>query len=166
MENLKLGKCCACEREDETVRNAITLDKKTLEEKGGWGCFVCDLPAMGAVAVACDECLDKFAAGQIKLKFACLGYPGENRRIEIEKLTEVFQHDLSKHQEEDKQAQTLDWEQAFIYFGNVRKNYQDLAGTPGVNTSLALEHVFRPLAERYERGERTLELFFEMISVE
>lgn len=60
----------------------------------------------------------------------------------------------------------LDWNQAFIYFDNVRRQYQELAGTPGVNTAFALEMVFRPIAERYERGERTVELFAEVISVE
>jgi hypothetical protein len=60
----------------------------------------------------------------------------------------------------------LDWEQALIYFGQVRQTYQELAGTPGVNTSFALEHVFGPLAERYDAGERTLELYEAMSSVE
>jgi hypothetical protein len=67
---------------------------------------------------------------------------------------------------EETKKVLLDWNQAFIYFDNVRKQYQELAGTPGVNTSFALEMVFRPIAERYERGERTVELFAEMISVD
>ncbi len=101
MENLNLGKCCSCEKEHPSVRNAITLDKKTPEAKGGWGCFVCDLEPLGAVAVLCDECLDKMVQNQTVIKFACLGYPGENRRIEIEKLTEEWKHDMSKHPEEN-----------------------------------------------------------------
>ena len=102
MENLKLGNCCACERENETVRNAVMLDKKIPSEKGGWGCFVCGLEPHGAVAVLCDECLDKYAAQKLEIKFACLGYPGENRRIEIEKLKEDFAHDLTKHSGENQ----------------------------------------------------------------
>ncbi len=100
---MNLGKCCSCECENDSVRNIITLDKLSSEPTlpGGWGCFVCHLSPMGAVAVLCDECLDKFVQKNAEIKFACVGYPRENRRIEIEKLTEVFQHDLSKHQEEN-----------------------------------------------------------------
>jgi hypothetical protein len=100
MDNLNLGKCCCCEKENETVRNAITLDKKSPVTPGGWGCFICDLPPQGAVAVVCDDCLEKIMIKESKIKFACLGYPGENRRLEIEKLTEDFSHDMSKHPEE------------------------------------------------------------------
>ncbi len=104
MENdtAKLGKCCICETENESVKNLITLHKKIpdSEKNGGWGCFVCGLPASGAVAVLCDDCLDKTIAKKVEIKLACLGYPGENRRIELDKLTEEFDHDLSKHPEE------------------------------------------------------------------
>ena len=97
MENMNLGKCCSCEAENETVRNIITLDKKIPDGggRGGWGCFVCGLDSFGAVAVLCDECLDS----NKEIKFACLGYPQDNRRIEIEKLIEEFKHDVSKHPE-------------------------------------------------------------------
>jgi len=102
-EDLKLGKCCICEQENESVRNLITLHKKSLDEKGGWGCFTCGLPSRGAVAVLCDDCLDKTTGDKaVEIKFACLGYPGENRRIEMDKLTEEFDHDMSKHPEENR----------------------------------------------------------------
>lgn len=67
---------------------------------------------------------------------------------------------------QETKNENLDWEKAFFHFNEIRARYQDLAGMPGVNTSLALEHVFRPLAERYERGERTKELYQEMMAVE
>lgn len=99
-----LGKCCICEAENRSVRNLITLHKKIPDgEKGGWGCFTCGSPSRGAVAVLCDDCLDKTMADEtIEIKFACLGYPGENRRIEIKELTEDFDHDMSKHPEENQ----------------------------------------------------------------
>lgn len=105
-EDLSLGKCCICEAENRSVRNLITLHKRIPEgEKGGWGCFTCGLPARGAVAVLCDDCLDKTMADEsIEIKFACLGDPGENRRIEINELTEDFDHDMSKHPEENSIA--------------------------------------------------------------
>ena len=103
-DDLKLGKCCICELENDSVRNMMTLDLKTLPgEKGGWGCFQCGKPAEGAVAVLCDECIDKYFVKKVEIKFACLGYPGENRRIEIEKLTESFEHDMSKHPEAEQE---------------------------------------------------------------
>lgn len=104
-EDTKLGKCCICEIENESVRNVMTLHKEIPpeEKNGGWGCFVCDRPARGAVAVLCDDCLDNTMGDQpVEIKFACLGYPGENRRIEIEKLTVDFDHDMSKHPEENQ----------------------------------------------------------------
>lgn len=162
MENTTLGKCCICEIEGKTVRNMITLDVKIpdTEKNGGWGCFVCGLPASGAVAVVCDDCIELYVKDKKKLKFACLGYPGENRRIEIEKLTESYEHISSKHPE------SLDWDKALAHFREVRKQYQDLVVTPGVNATLVLREVFRPLAMRFYGGERTPELFDAMMAVE
>lgn len=160
MENLNLGKCCICETEGKIVRNVITLNKKTPEEKGGWGCVVCGLEPRGAVAVVCDVCIELYAKDETKLKFACLGYPSENRRIEIEKLTETYEHISSKHPE------SWDWEKALTHFREIRNQYQQLAGEPGVNSYLALRHVFQPLAHRFYAGERSQELFDEMMSVE
>ncbi len=60
----------------------------------------------------------------------------------------------------------LNWDRALAHFRRVRQQYQELNGKPGVNTALALEYVFRPLSERYHRGERSPELFKEMMAVE
>ena len=106
MENdsTKLGKCCICVEENERGRNLMTLDVKTVPgEKGGWGCFQCERAAEGAVAVLCDACLDKYFNKEVEIKFACVGFPQDNRRIEIEKLTESFEHDMSKHPEAAEQ---------------------------------------------------------------
>lgn len=159
MESQKSIKCCICELDESSARNILMLNKKMPENetKGGWGCFTCHLPVKGAIAVLCDSCADKHRAGE-PVKFACLGAPGENRRISVEELTEDFRHDLTKH--------TEDWREAVWHFETVRKQYEEFADTPGVNTTIALEHVFRPLAERYAAGERTEELFDAMMSVE
>lgn len=99
---MNLGKCCICEKEDDSVRNAITLDKKSpAGTVGGWGCFVCNLPSEGAVSVICDDCFENYVDKKTELKFACLGYPGENKRIPIEELTEDFHHDKTKHEEDE-----------------------------------------------------------------
>lgn len=54
MENTSLGKCCICEKENDSVRNMMTLNKKSLDEKGGWGCFW----ARPNVCSACYEQLE------------------------------------------------------------------------------------------------------------
>lgn len=60
----------------------------------------------------------------------------------------------------------MDWDKAKEHFDTIRKDYQDLEGLPGVNTSLALRIVFDPLAKRYNAGERSQELYDAMMQVE
>lgn len=63
-------------------------------------------------------------------------------------------------------AQPLDWDAVKRHFDSVRKQYIDLQGVPGVNTTLALRLTFEPLAIRYNAGERSRELYDAMASVE
>ncbi len=98
MANPKLGKCCNCECGGKSVRNIMMLDRRSPEPGDGcWGCFQCGLPMQGAVAVLCDACLIFIQAAHVQPKYACLGAPEKNRRIPVEQLTEVFEHDMSKH---------------------------------------------------------------------
>lgn len=60
----------------------------------------------------------------------------------------------------------MNWDAAKKHFDEARKVYQDMEGMPGVNTTLALRAVFDPLSHRYNNGERTQELYDEMMSVE
>jgi hypothetical protein len=89
-----LGRCCACGKRGPDVRNVMMLNKKAPVPGQGWGCFVCGLPADGAVAVVCDGCLDSEAA----IRWACVGYPGEDQRTGVDTLTEPFEHDLARHE--------------------------------------------------------------------
>ena len=101
-ETESLGSCCNCACEDETVRNIILLEWRSPEPGDGcWGCFVCDLPMAGAIAVLCENCMAQSATSDSPPQRACLGYPAENRRIPFSKLTERFQHDESKHPESE-----------------------------------------------------------------
>lgn len=59
----------------------------------------------------------------------------------------------------------LDWAKAKQHFDDLRQQYQELEGTPGVNTTLALRAVFDPLAKRFNAGERTPELHKEMLEL-
>lgn len=59
-----------------------------------------------------------------------------------------------------------DWDKAKNHFDKVRKQYQELEGMPGVNTTMALRLVFDPLSKRFNSGERTPELHLEMLEVQ
>lgn len=93
----RLGKCCICEQEGSSVRNLLMLSQRSPEPGTGcWGCFQCDLPMEGAVAVLCDPCTEKLHGGEA-IRYACLGAPSENRRIPLEQLSAVpFDHDRSQ----------------------------------------------------------------------
>ena len=58
------------------------------------------------------------------------------------------------------------WAGAKVHFDQVQAQYEALQSEPGVNTSFALMYVFAPLERRFESGERTQELYDEMMSVE
>ena len=60
----------------------------------------------------------------------------------------------------------LDWDRAKEHYDAIRKQYQDLEGVPGVNTTLALRLTFDPLARRFNSGERTPALHAEMMGVQ
>jgi hypothetical protein len=60
--------------------------------------------------------------------------------------------------------ETLDWERAKTHFDMVRQIYMDMEGMPGVNTTMALRITFDPLAKRFNQGERTAELYAEMMA--
>ncbi len=100
---LILGACCACGKEDLSVRNVICLDKEAPQAGTGWGCVVCGLPADGALAVICDECR---VSGR-PLAFAVLGFVTRHRRIPIEELTRSFSHRLEVHCIDDAVAEMM-----------------------------------------------------------
>jgi hypothetical protein len=92
----KLGKCCCCGVENESVRNIMMMDRRIpdpVPEYGCWGCFQCGLPMAGAVAVLCDYCI---ADGRCHPEFVCVGAPADNRRIPVAGLAE-FHHDMTLH---------------------------------------------------------------------
>jgi hypothetical protein len=62
--------------------------------------------------------------------------------------------------------EAMDWQKAREHFEVVVKQYQDLEGTPGVNTTLALRLTFDPLRVRFNRGERSRSLYDAMMGVE
>lgn len=89
-----LGRCCACGKEGPDVRNIIALPLRAPVPGTGWGCFVCGLPSNGAVAVLCDDCLDLAE----DVRYACVGYAGQNRRLPLRLLAGPFEHIRSRHE--------------------------------------------------------------------
>ena len=59
----------------------------------------------------------------------------------------------------------MDWDKAKAHFDEVRRQYQDMEGMPGVNTTFALRVVFDPLALRYNNGERSQDLYDDMMGI-
>lgn len=60
----------------------------------------------------------------------------------------------------------MNWEEAKRHFDEVREQYLSLRRTPGVNVEFALCFTFDPLSDRYERGERTQDLYDAMMVIE
>ena len=95
--DIDFGACCACER-TENVRNIIQLSLLAPRPGTGWGCVTCHIRCDGALAVLCDQCLDKNA----ELIFAVDGYLCNRKRIKIDELTIPFGHDMRHHKEHYK----------------------------------------------------------------
>lgn len=98
-EEMDLGSCCCCEG-TEAVRNIGMLPKKAPVPGTGWGCLICCLENDGAVYVCCDKCLEE----KRPPKFACFGYPKDGKRIRIEELQGVHEHNMDLHLEEEKNS--------------------------------------------------------------
>lgn len=93
--DLDLGLCCSC-RGVENVRNIIMLHQLAPIAGTGWGCFECDLPANGAIAVICDSCLE----ANKEIVDVCLGNSASRNRVSLKSLSaKTFDHDYFKHPE-------------------------------------------------------------------
>lgn len=93
-ENQDVGRCCACHKNDETVRTVILLNQRAPVAGTGWGCVVCDLPQDGAVAVLCDECVEN----EREPVEVVLGYLAQKNRVNRALLLNTpFDHDPAKH---------------------------------------------------------------------
>lgn len=91
-----LGACCACNKTGPAVRNVLMLHQTAPVSGTGWGCFVCGLPADGAVSVVCDDCLE---AGTEPTQ-VIYGYPVNRERVGINDYEhQPFDHDMSQHPE-------------------------------------------------------------------
>lgn len=59
----------------------------------------------------------------------------------------------------------LNWKGAKLHLDNVIQEYTSIIGMPQTDVILVLSVVLKPLAERYHSGERTKELYDEMMAV-
>lgn len=95
--SLKLGPCCACRADNDTVRNIIMIARRAPVPRTGWGCYVCELKNDGAIAVLCNACVQK--APEVEFLDVCHGYPSEGRRSAYAALDpEPFEHDRTRHE--------------------------------------------------------------------
>ncbi|MEH2067866.1 MAG: hypothetical protein V7K47_06820 [Nostoc sp.] len=94
---LDLGPCCGCGSTEVRAQNILTLDKKAPVPGTGWSCMVCGIPADGAIAVVCDECLAQLKQGHEVLKYAVYGDALDKLRCNIHELTEAFEHKNISH---------------------------------------------------------------------
>lgn len=60
----------------------------------------------------------------------------------------------------------LDWDAAKSHFDSTMQIYEDLVGISGLVVGLEWMDVFIPLLKRFNSGERTKELYEEMLAVE
>lgn len=102
-EPLECGDCCACGDNDGTVRNLLLLDYEAPSSfEGAWGCFICDLPQRGAIAVVCDDCLTV----DQPLRWICGGqYVRDGVRIQLDDYVKrPFKHVESFHKAQNTEA--------------------------------------------------------------
>lgn len=90
--------CCACGKQT-TDRNILLANKKAPIPNTGWGCHICGLPADGAIATLCNDCFEKILKDKniSIIKYVYKGFPENGELFSIEKLTEDFIHDETKH---------------------------------------------------------------------
>src|SRR4051812_30358355 len=95
------GPCCGSQT-TAGVTNVVMLDPRGPVPGQGWGCVVCGLPADGAVAVLCNDCVLAYEDDPKVLRFACRGYATSGQRIPIDELPPgEHRHDEAKHALED-----------------------------------------------------------------
>ena len=58
------------------------------------------------------------------------------------------------------------WKDAKVHLGHMDEIYLDLSGQPRVNVEFVRRVVIVPLMDRYDKGERTQELYDAMMAVE
>lgn len=92
----EVGPCCVCGHDDGTVRNIVFMPFEAPAGFRGWGCSVCDLPARGALAVVCDDCV----GDQGKVRLICGGERiTEGARLKLKGFVKTpFRHRKAAHQ--------------------------------------------------------------------
>lgn len=89
-------RCCICQKHTKD-KNILMVKKKAPIPGTGWGCIICNLPADGAIATLCNECLAEVMAKKAELKYVCEGYAPYGNLVDIKTLSENFDHDEIRH---------------------------------------------------------------------
>ena len=85
---------------------------------------------------------------------------------EFAEIEAGFGKEPPKEEAGEPEAGELDWPKAKGHFDAIVAIYREMEGMPGVDVQPALLFVFGPLIDRFNGGERTQDLFDEMMDVE
>lgn len=87
-----------------------------------------------------------------------------DRLLRAEEVDDAMAQDDSTHL---PFLNEVDWHRAKAHVDQVQEQYIQLGATmPRVSVEFVLRHVIQPLQDRYDNGERTEELYKEMMAVE
>lgn len=106
--DIPFGPCCVCGQPGE-LPNLMMLELRGGEPGKGWGCLLCGLPPDGATAAICRRCIpDDWQPGAPRpggeVRYACVGYVTDPRRVPIVELVEPWRHDMALHAADDAAA--------------------------------------------------------------
>lgn len=103
MANTDFGPCCYCGCRGTSVRNLLMHSFEGPPGFQGWSCLVCGQPPRGALSIMCDSCM----AQKLFPKFIMGGkYAPDGVRIPLDSYRRIpFDHDMSKHPDEQEQQQ-------------------------------------------------------------
>lgn len=97
-----LGPCCGCgEPITAGYKNLVMLDYLSPTPGRGWGCAVCGIPSIGAVAVLCDTCLASMQAGLEVIRWVMSGEDSRERTPLAECARPAggeLEHDMAAHE--------------------------------------------------------------------
>jgi len=113
----KIGRCCVCLRdhhEGVTITGMIFINNVGPSEAHGtessWGCHICGLPPLGAVAVICDECEKVLKSAPVKggFRYLCAGPLADDIRIDSKTVKlHLFNHCMLTHDIYDQMRQKV-----------------------------------------------------------
>lgn len=102
-----LGRCCNCGNEaTQHLPLPYYAPKASGYEVYGWGCIYCEIDAVGAFSVLCDDCTETYirdydyANPYKNIKNVVVGYSNMNLRMTLKKFllsAKKLEHNMNHH---------------------------------------------------------------------